>query len=104
VYVPTGFVDQAQLDEAVVEAARMLDAREVRHVRTTIGSNSNGEPSIFFAILLTSYAVHPSRFAGVTERISTTLFDQLQPYNRWGLLPYFNFTSDPSHFRNPRFM
>jgi hypothetical protein len=97
-------IHQAQLDEAVVEATKMLDAREVRRVRPTIGSNVNGEPSIFFAILLTSYAVHPSRFAGVTERISTTLIDQLQPYNNWGLLPYFNFTADPSHFRNPEFM
>jgi hypothetical protein len=102
--VPIGLIHQAQLEEAVVEATKMLDAREVRDVRFTVGSDASGEPSIFFAILLTSYAVHPSRFAGVTERITTTLFDQLQAYNRWGLLPYFNFTSNPSHFRDPRFM
>ena len=95
---------QAELDKAVVDARKMLDPREVRRIRPTIGSNANGEPSIFFLILLTAFAIHPSRFASVTERISTTLVDQLQPYNQWGLLPYFNFTSDPAHFRDPGFM
>jgi len=104
VYVPTGFVNQAQLEESIAEATKMLDAREVRDVRFTIGPNTSGDPSIFFGILLTSYAVHASRFAGVTAKITETLFNQLQPYNRWGLLPYFNFTSTPSHFRDPRFM
>lgn len=102
--VPTGFIHQAQLNEAVLEAAKALDAKEVRHVKFTIGSNANGEPSIFFGILLTAYAVHESRFADVTGRVASTLFDQLQPYNRWGLQPYFNFTSDYSHFRNPGWM
>ena len=103
-YAPIGITHQAQLNEAVLEAAKALDAREVRHVRFTIGSNANGEPSIFFAILLTPYAVQASRFADVTGRVATTLFDQLQPYNQWGLQPYFNFTSDYSHFRNPEWM
>jgi len=104
VSVPIGFVHQAQLDEAVVEAINTLDAREVRDVRFTIGPNSQGDQSIFFGILLTGYAIHPSRFAKVTNKISTTLYDQPQSYNRWGLLPYFNFTDSPSHFRDPRFM
>jgi hypothetical protein len=104
VYVPTGFVNQAQLGEAVSEAAKLLDAREVRRVRFTLGPDANGEPSIFFAILLTHYAIHASRFADVTGRVATKLFDELQPFNRWGLQPYFNFTSDPSHFKNPGWM
>jgi hypothetical protein len=101
VLLPAGSIHQAQFSEAVLEAAKALDAKEVRHVKFTIGSNANGELSIFFGILLTAYAVHESRFADVTGRVASTLFDQLQPYNRWGLQPYFNFTSDYSHFRNP---
>jgi hypothetical protein len=106
--VPSGFVHQGQLAdavaEAVAEAAKTLDDREVRNVRFTLGPDANGEPSIFFGILLTAYATHASRFADVTGRVATALFDQLQPYNRWGLQPYFNFTSDPAHFRNPGWM
>ena len=86
------------------EAAKLLDAREVRQVRFTLGPDADGEPSIFFGILLTPYATHPSRFANVTGRVTTTLFDELQPFNRWGLQPYFNFTSDPAHFKNPGWM
>jgi hypothetical protein len=103
-YVPTGLVSQAQLGEAVSDAAKLLDPREVRHVRFTLGPDADGEPSIFFAILLTPYAIHAFRFAGVTGRVTTTLFDELQPFNRWGLLPYFNFTSDLAHFKNPGWM
>lgn len=103
-YVPTGFVNQAELDDAVSQAAKALDSREVRDVRFTLGSDSSGEPSIFFGILLTPYASHESRLADVTGRVASVLFDQLQPYNHWGLQPYFNFTSSQAHFRNPGWM
>jgi len=104
VYVPTGFVNQAELVDAVAKAAKSLDPREVRDVRFTLGSDSSGEPSIFFGILLTPYASHQSRLADVTGRVATALVDQLQPYNQWGLQPYFNFTSEQAHFRNPGWM
>jgi hypothetical protein len=104
VYVPTGTANQAQLGEAVSEAAKLLNSREVRQVRFTLGPDADGEPSIFFGILLTPYAIHASRFADVTGRVATTLVDQLQPFNQWGLQPYFNFTSDPAHFKNPGWM
>ena len=99
--VPIGYIHQSQLAEAVTQAAQTLDPREVRDVRFTIGSDANGQPSIFFAILLTTYAVHESRFADVTGRVAAKLFDELQPFNRWGLQPYFNFTTALSHFKNP---
>ena len=101
VYVPMGVVNQTELTDAVAQAAKALDSSEVRSVRFTLGSDSSGEPSIFFGILLTPFASHQSRLADVTGRVSTALFDQLQPYNRWGLQPYFNFTSDRAHFGKP---
>jgi hypothetical protein len=104
VYVRAGLVNEAQLEDAVSEAVKLLDAREVRDVRFTLGPDADGEPSIFFGILLTPYATHTSRFAKVTARVTTTLFDQLQPFNRWGLQSYFNFTSTLAHFKNPGWM
>ena len=102
--MPTGYINQSQLSETVTQAAQSLDPREVRDVRFTIGSDAHGQPSIFFAILLTSYAVHKSRFADVTGRVAGLLFDKIQPFNRWGLQPYFNFTDALSHFKNPGWM
>lgn len=99
--VPTGLANQTQLQDAVEAAAKTLQAGEVRHVRYTLGSDASGEPSIFFGILLTPEASQNSRLADVTGRVAGALFDQLQPYNRWGLQPYFNFTSSHAHFRNP---
>jgi hypothetical protein len=104
VHAPPGFVNQTELEDAVAQAAQALDSREVRDVRFTLGSDSSGEPSIFFGILLTPYASQGSRLPEVTGRVSTALFDRLQPYNHWGLQAYFNFTSDQKHFRNPGWM
>ena len=101
VYLPTGLVHQAQLSEAVTQAKNTLDPKEVRDVRFTVGRDEDGEPAIFFEILLTLPASEPSRIGDVTGRVATILFDQLQPYNNWGLQPYFNFTSNPVNFRNP---
>lgn len=103
-YISAGFVNQAQLEEAVTQAVKTLNPHEVRDVRFSLGPDANGEPSIFFGILLTLHASHSSRLANVTGRVATALFDQLQPYNCWGLQPYFNFTSDAAHFRNPGWM
>jgi hypothetical protein len=100
-YVPTGFVNQTQLGDAVSEAVKVLNPREVADVRFTLGSDASGEPSIFFVILLTPQASRASRLGDVTGRVGTALFDQLQPYNRWGLQSYFNFTSDRAHFQDP---
>jgi len=103
-YTSPGLVNQALLDEAVAQAAKALDSREVRDLRFSLGPDASGEPSIFFGILLTPHASHESRLADVTGRVTATIFDQLQPYNRWGLQPYFNFTADRAHFRNPGWM
>jgi len=104
VVVPTGYINQSQLADAVTEAVQSLNSREVRDVRFTIGANAHGQPSMFFAILLTAYAVHKSRFADVTGRVAEHLVDKIQPFNRWGLQPYFNFTDAVSHFKNPGWM
>lgn len=101
VQVPTGLANQTQLRDAVAAAVKTLKIHEVRDVRFTLGSDASGEPAIFFGVLLTPRASHESRLADVTARVAAKLFDELQPYNRWGLQPYFNFTSSQAHFRNP---
>jgi hypothetical protein len=99
--VARGFVDQAQLKKEVAEAAKTLSTREVRDVQFSLGTDSSGEPAIFFGILLTQYGSRESRLGDVTGRVATGIFDAIQPYNRWGLQPYFSFTSDPAHYASP---
>jgi hypothetical protein len=91
--VPTGFVHQAQLSTAVDRAVLKLGDQVVR-VRHSIGSDTSGEPAIFFRIILPDSAVQEATLADVTGRIATTLFEELRPYENWGLTPYFRFRGD----------
>lgn len=90
--VPTGFVHQAQLASEIAKARRKLGKEAVR-VNYSLGMDSTGEPSIFFRIVLTDAASREEKLADVTGRIATILFDEIRPYENWGLLPYFSFRS-----------
>ena len=91
--VPTGFVNQAQLANAVEKAARSLGPEVVR-LKHAVGADTSGDPAIFFRIVLADWAVDEATIAEVTNKISSTLFEEIRPYENWGLFPYFSFRSD----------
>jgi len=90
--VPTGIVHQSPLANEIAKAIRKLGKETVR-VNYSMGTDSTGEPSIFFRIVLTDAASREDKLAEVTDRITTILFDEMRPYENWGLLPYFSFRS-----------
>jgi hypothetical protein len=90
--VPAGFVNRTQLSKEVMKAIRKLGNQAVS-VKHSLGEDSTGEPSIFFRIVLTDTASKEENLAEVSGHIATTLFDELRPYENWGLLPYFSFRS-----------
>ena len=92
VYVPTGYVNQAQLGEIISQVAQRL-APEVVHVTYSLGPDSTGEPSLYFRILLADPYIHEDTLADLTGRIAEALFDSIRPIENWGLRPYFNFRS-----------
>jgi hypothetical protein len=92
VYVPTGYVNQAQLGDIVAQAAQDLGP-EVVHVAYSLGPDSTGEPSLFFRILLADSYIREDTIADLTGRIAAALFDLIRPIENWGLRPYFNFRS-----------
>jgi hypothetical protein len=89
---PTGFVQQAQLDSEIARAIGKLGKETVR-IKYGLGTDSTGEPSIFFRIVLTDAASKEDKLAEVTGRIATILFDEIRPHENWGLLAYFSFRS-----------
>ena len=89
---PDRFCHQTQLTDKVAEAIRKLPEEAVR-VTYAFGTDSTGEPSIYFRIVLTDGASREEKLADVTAKITTILFDELRPYENWGLLPYFTFRS-----------
>jgi hypothetical protein len=90
--VPTGIVHHTQLADEVSKAIRKLGKETVR-VNYSMGTDSTGEPSIFFRIVLTEAASREDKLAEVTGRIETMLLDELHPQENWGLLAYFSFRS-----------
>jgi hypothetical protein len=81
-----------QLASAVTQATQKLGP-EVAYLRHSIGSDTSGEPSIFFRIVLADEASEEATLADVTGKIVSILFDEIRPYENWGLTPYFSFRS-----------
>ncbi len=96
----TGFVHQAQVADAVHQAARTLGPEVVR-LKHAIGADTSGDPAIFFRIVLADWAVDEKILADVSGKIMTTLFDELRPYENWGLAPYFSFRSNSEQSTEP---
>ena len=90
--VSNGLVQRTQLDKEIKRAVRKL-GKEALHVTYSLGTESGGEPSIFFRIVLSDAASIEDRLAEVTGHIETIFFDEIRPLENWGLLPYFSFRS-----------
>ncbi len=90
--VPAGFVHQTRLDAAVAKAVRKLGKDAIR-VRHSFGTDSTGEPAVYFRIVLTDAASREDRLAASVNRISDALIEELRPREDWGLIPYFSFRS-----------
>jgi hypothetical protein len=92
-FVPTGFVTQVNIEAEVDGAVRRLGPDVVR-VRHRVGEDTSGEPAIYFRIVITDSAARRENIGAATRQISNFLTDELQPYPRWGLYPYFSFRSE----------
>ena len=90
VHVPTGYINQTLLASAVAQAVQKLGSDVVR-VRHSVGADTDGDASIFFRIVLTDAASRKDRLGDVVGRIERIMFDEIHPYENWGLIPYFSF-------------
>ena len=90
--VASGFVHQGQLDAEVLKAIRKL-GKEVVRVKYNLDTDSTGDPSIFFRIVLTDAACREDRLMASADRVEKILSDKVRPRENWGLLPYFSYRS-----------
>ena len=91
-YVPTAIAHQAQFEVTVAQAAQLLPSY-VLSVTPTLGSDWSGEPAVFFMVILSDTASRRDQLFKVTNEVSNAIVRQVQPLERWGVLPYFNFRS-----------
>lgn len=79
------------LDRRVQETALTFPG-EVVGIRYSIGHDWNGDPAIFFRVLLSDAASRQGTLADVTGRVGGQLFDHLQLAES-DYTPYFYFRS-----------
>lgn len=77
----------------MVEQVTQKLGGDVVRVRHSVGSDTGGDPSIFFRIVLTDAASRKETLGQVVRKVEKIVFDEIHPYENWGLIPYFSFRS-----------
>ena len=90
--VPRGFVNQAELDQAIRRAEDALRA-DVVHIRYGLREDWSGSGAVFFRVLLTDNASERRHLPEVARRVALRIDQEVQPDN-FGLQSYFNFRSE----------
>jgi hypothetical protein len=83
---PRAFVNQSQFKAAIARAAKRL-APDVASIIPTLGDNSSGERAVFFMVILSDVANRREQLLNVTNQVSNTIFNGLEPLEQWGVLP-----------------
>ena len=91
--IPTGFIRQADLDAEVSRAVSKLGP-EVLRVKHVVQPDTGGDPAIYFRIILTDSATRSKVPGDTTQKIRALLNRELQPRERWDLIPHFNFRTE----------
>jgi len=92
VVIPTGYLNQEELANEIQRAKTKLGPEVVR-LKHTVGANTSDERAIYFRIVLTDSASRQETLGDVIEHVSQVLFNELHPYENWGLRPYLSFRS-----------
>ncbi len=94
-YIPTRYIDSAEVEKAVDAFIKTLGPEVVR-VRYNIGEDWMGDPALYFRVLLAVDASsHQREFLTTAKRIERAFFDELKPLEKWGLFPHVSFRSEP---------
>ena len=90
--IPTAFAQPDRFQAAVDRAARHLAPHVVRII-PTLGNDWTGEPAVFFMVILSDAASLRDQLLSISNQVSQAIVQQVQPLEKWGVLPYFNFRS-----------
>jgi len=101
VYIAKAFANQAEFFAAVDHAASTLPPGI--SVTPALGTDWDGEPAVFFQIVLADNAGARAQLLALTKQISQGIVQQVQPLEEWGVLPYFDFKTqtDKAKMKEP---
>lgn len=92
-YTPKGVAQIEELVKALNGLAPWPPDTEVVKWEYQIGEDWNGNPALYFSIVLRDQATTRERLAEVTSRIRSYIVDKVDPQGEWDLIPYFRFIS-----------
>src|SRR5258708_3231404 len=90
--MPRAYANQAEFGTAVSEIERQFQP-QIIYVRYSFGNDWTGEPSVFFRVLLSDEASRIERLRNISVQFEDAIEEQLEPREKWGVLPYFNYRS-----------
>ena len=96
-YIPRAFAQQPRFFAAVARAAASLQPN-VLSVTPKLGDDWNGESAVFFEIVLTD-GIPRAQLVPITKQISRAIVQQVQPLEKWGVLPYFDYLTKSEQAR-----
>jgi hypothetical protein len=88
VYIARAFAHQAQF---IADIAQVALPPQVLSVTPTLGTDWDGEPAVFFEVILADNSVPRPQLLALTKQISRAIVREIRPLEEWGVLPYFNF-------------
>ena len=90
--ISRAFVQQAELEQAVLDAKRAL-APDVVNLRYSLSEDWTGEPAIYFNVVLSEEASKQENLLKSYNRVAAVIQQRVEPLEQWGVLPYFNVRS-----------
>jgi hypothetical protein len=97
-----GFITHEQIDREVERVKQKLGPDVVR-VKHSIGEDTDGDPAIYFRVVITDESSRRGRLNPVTQPVVDAFVNELHPYSNWGLIPYFRFRNESEYaaFKDP---
>ncbi len=98
VIIPRAFANQVEFFSAV-DAVTAGFPPGVFSVTPTLGTDWDGDPAVFFKVILVDDAVPRAQLLAFTKEISRAIAWQVRPLEEWGVLPYFDFVTQSENAR-----
>jgi hypothetical protein len=92
VYVPTAFANPSEFQAEISRVSKSLAPQVVR-IDATLGYDWTEEPAAFFMVILADGATQKDQLYSISQRVSETIENEVDPIDTWGVIPYFNFRS-----------
>jgi len=98
VHIERAFAQQTHFFAAVAHAVIGLPDSIVS-VTPSLGTDWSGESAVFFQIVLAD-GTPRRQLLNLTKQVSQAIVQQVQPLEEWGVLPYFDFSTQSEQAKN----